>query len=44
MKEYGFLRECEDGYEVMPSVARFNAKLIKDRDTQLDLFGGDEHV
>ena len=44
MKEYGFLREVEDGYLIMPSIARFNAKIVKDENAQLELFGGEENV
>ena len=44
MKEYAFIREMDDGYLVLPSVSRFQAKLVKDDKTQLDLFGGEEHV
>ena len=44
MKEYAFIREIDEGYLVLPSVSRFQAKLVKDDKTQLDLFGGEAHV
>ena len=44
MKEYNFLKEDKDGYSIFPSIARFNAKLEKDENNQLELFGGVENV
>ena len=44
MIEYSFLKEEENTYLVMPTVARFNGKLIKSNTKQMDLFGGVEDV
>ena len=39
-----FLKEEDNTYLVLPTIARFNAKLIKDNTKQMDLFGGEEDV
>ena len=44
MIEYSFLKEEDNTYLVLPTIARFNAKLIKDNTKQMDLFGGEEDV
>ncbi len=44
MIEYSFLEEEDNTYLVLPTIGRFNAKLIKSNTKQMDLFGGDDDV
>ena len=43
LKEYDFIREKELGYTIYPSVSKLVGYIPKDKEKQLDLFGGKEN-
>ena len=44
MIEYSFLKEEDNTYLVLPTIARFNGELVRSNTKQMDLFGGEEDV
>lgn len=43
MKEYDFIREKEDGYNIYPMVSKMIGYIPKNTEEQLNLFGGEEN-
>ena len=44
MIEYSFLKEEDNTYLVLPTIARFNGELVRSNTKQMDLFGGEDDV
>ena len=42
LKDYDFLRESEFGYKIYPMISKLVGYIPKEKETQLDLFGGEQ--